>query len=342
MQRCLELAQRGLGTTRANPMVGCVVVKDNKIIAEGFHRYYGGPHAEVEALAKTEAETMSKQEKPDLAEATVYVSLEPCSHYGKTPPCADLLIAQGVKHVVIASVDPNPLVAGKGVEALKSEGVKVEQGILDAENRELNKRFFTFHEKQRPYIILKWAQSEDGYIAPVHEGNYKLTGSMANTLVHQWRAQEMGILVGRKTIDKDNPLLTVRHVSGTNPVRVVFDPQCKLNTEHNVFNADAPTIIFNTLKALDEKNVQWVKVSETDFLNQVMMVMHNQKIISVLVEGGTETLRQFIEAGLWDEARIFTSPKKIGDGILAPAIKGKQKSMDCIGEDKLTILLPNS
>jgi diaminohydroxyphosphoribosylaminopyrimidine deaminase/5-amino-6-(5-phosphoribosylamino)uracil reductase len=333
MQRCLELAQMGLGTTRANPLVGCVVIKDNKIISEGFHHTYGGAHAEVEALIKLDSS--------QVKDATVYVNLEPCSHHGKTPPCADLLISKGIKKVVIASVDPNPLVAGKGIEKLKAAGVKVEQGC-DKENRELNRRFFTFHEKQRPYIILKWAQSEDGYIAPVHEGNYKLTGNLANILVHKWRSQEMGILVGRKTIDKDNPLLTVRHVSGKNPVRIVFDPQCKLNPEHDVFNTDAPTIVFNAVKNAAEKNVRHVKVESDFFLESVINFLCAEKMISILVEGGTETLRQFIEAGLWDEARIFTCPKKIRDGILAPVINGRTTSVDYIGTDQLTILVPNS
>jgi len=334
MQRCLELAQNGLGATRANPLVGCVVTKDNKIIAEGYHRLYGGSHAEAEALKKLD--------NSQLESAIVYVNLEPCSHQGKTPPCADLLISKGAKHVVVASVDPNPLVAGKGLARLAAAGIKIDQGVLDNQNREINRRFFTFHEKKRPYIILKWAQSVDGYIAPVRESKYKLTGMLANMLVHEWRSQETGILVGRRTVEKDNPLLTVRLVSGVNPLRIIMDPQCRLNREHEVFNADASTVILNTVKQAEEKNVRFVKLSENGFLAGAVRFLHEESIVSVLVEGGTETLRQFIEAGLWDEARIFTCPKKLEKGLLAPVIKGKQKTASQVGEDDLTILIPAS
>lgn len=331
MQRCLQLAANGMGHTRSNPMVGCVVVHGGKIIAEGYHKRYGGPHAEVEALSQI-------TDKNILENCTVYVSLEPCSHEGKTPPCADLLLDKGIKKLVAASEDPNPLVSGKGFQKLRGAGIEIITGILDQENRELNKRFFTFQEKKRPYIVLKWAQSRDGWIAPEnHKGQFKLTGHLSDILVHQWRSQEMGILVGRKTIEQDNPQLNVRHVEGLNPVRLVLDPENKTGSGPHL-HQPAQTFVYN--RHLHEKfqNVIHVKIEQENFLEAVLQHLYQQNISSVLVEGGSYTLQSFIKQNLWDEARIFECDVLLKNGIPAPYITGRQITNTKTGTDELTII----
>jgi len=335
MQRCLQLAALGLGQTRSNPMVGCVVVEDDKIIAEGFHKGYGLPHAEVDALSKLNAEK-------NLSRCTVYVNLEPCSHHGKTPPCADFLISRGVKSVVIASLDPNPLVSGNGVRKLREAGVEVVVGLLESESLELNKRFFTFHTKKRPFIFLKWAQSNDGFISPLnHKDSYALTNSVSNTLVHKWRSEEMGILVGRKTVENDNPQLTVRHVPGENPVRIVFDTDCKLTEDRLIFDDKATTIVFNLIKDNENSTVKWIKLKGENFLLEAMQKLYALNIISVLVEGGTVTLQHFINNNRWDEARIFKTQQNLKIGIPAPLIEGTEHSVSELDTDKLIQLIPN-
>jgi diaminohydroxyphosphoribosylaminopyrimidine deaminase / 5-amino-6-(5-phosphoribosylamino)uracil reductase len=333
MQRCLQLAKNAFGLTRSNPMVGCVVAHEGKIVSEGFHRGYGLPHAEVEAL-------LNVNDPAILSSAIVYVNLEPCSHTGKTPPCTDFLIAKGIKNVVVASVDPNPLVSGSGIKQLEATGVNVVTGILDKENRELNKRFFTFYEKKRPYIILKWAQSKDEFIAPIdHKGSFKLTNSLSNILVHQWRSQEMGILVGRKTVENDDPSLTVRNIEGENPVRIVLDPSNKLKSDFAVFNAHAPTWVFNTVEENVKGSTEWIKIAKDDFLNAVFSNLHKRNILSVLVEGGESTLSSIIAQGLWDESRIFRTTKVLDKGISSPVIKGKKIGSTFIGDDELINLI---
>ena len=332
MHRCLQLAANGLGHTKTNPMVGCVIVKDDKIIAEGFHTGYGWPHAEVMAISRLD-------EKELIQDAVLYVNLEPCSHFGKTPPCINLILEKGFKKVVFASKDPNPLVNGKGAELLRSNGLEVVDGVLDKENRMLNKRFFTFHEKKRPYIILKWAQSEDGWIAPLnHKGSFRLTGKESDVLVHQWRGIEAGILVGRKTVENDNPLLTVRHTHGNNPVRIILDPDLKLSNDLNVFNSHSSTMVININEDNHQNNVKRRKASKHSYLQDTMRILHDEGINSILVEGGLDTLRSFIEENLWDEARIFSCPAQIGDGIKAPEINGKIVSEQKIGNDFLKTL----
>ncbi len=333
MQRCLQIAANGFGFTRSNPMVGCVVVYDNKIIAEGFHRGFGLPHAEVEALSQI-------NDKDILSKAIVYVNLEPCSHTGKTPPCAEFLIAKGIKNIVIASVDPNPLVSGNGIKKMEGAGVKVINGILDKENRELNKRFFTFHSKKRPYIILKWAKSKDELIAPLnHKGSFKLTNSVSNTLVHQWRSQEMGILVGRKTVENDDPKLTVRNVEGENPVRIIMDPSNRLTDNFAIFNDEAPTLIYNTINDSTKGTAEWVKVAKDNFLDEMMCDLHKRNILSILVEGGEATLSSFIKDNYWDEARIFKTTRTLGSGIPSPEIKGQKAGSIFIEYDELINLI---
>lgn len=332
MQRCLQLAVNGIGHTLSNPLVGCVVVHNQQIIAEGFHRFYGGPHAEVEALSKI-------NDPHILRQCTVYVNLEPCAHQGKTPPCADLLIQKGVQRVVVASADPNPLVNGKGFQKLREAGVDVITGMLDKENRELNKRFFTFHEKKRPYIVLKWAQSRDGWIAPEnHQGQYQLTGHLSNILVHRWRTQEMGILVGRTTVEKDNPQLTVRHVEGKNPTRIVLDPENKLETGKIFTQADAPTLVYNRHVQAEKGHVTHIKMEQENFLLAVLNDLYQRKIVSVMVEGGALTTAGFIDAGIWDEARIFECDVLLHKGVPARYITGQQVHHEMIDQDELTII----
>jgi len=313
MQRCLTLAQKGLGYTYPNPMVGAVVVKKGVVIADGWHQKAGTPHAEVHALAK-----LSPKE---LEGTTLYVNLEPCSHHGKTPPCCDLVIAKGIKKVVIGAKDPNPKVAGKGIQAMKKAGIEVIVGVLEDESIELNKRFYCFHTQKRPYIILKWAQSADGYIAP--KNNVKgsvswISDAHSQQLAHRWRAEEHAILVGRKTVEDDNPQLTTRKWSGTNPIRLVLDPKLKIDKNAAIFNDSAQTIIYNELLTKKEENLVWEKIEADAELEFVLKSATQHGVQSILVEGGAITLNHFLSKHLWDECRIFHSPKNLKDGTIAP------------------------
>ncbi|MBU3660433.1 MAG: bifunctional diaminohydroxyphosphoribosylaminopyrimidine deaminase/5-amino-6-(5-phosphoribosylamino)uracil reductase RibD [Flavobacteriales bacterium] len=329
MQRCLELAQLGAGWTAPNPMVGCVIVVDNLIVGEGYHKSYGGPHAEVNAIN-------SLEDKSLLDGATVYVSLEPCSHFGKTPPCADLLVQSNVKTVVIACRDTNPAVAGKGIDRLKKAGIEVIEGVLEKESRELNKRFFTFHEKQRPYVILKWAQTLDGFLDKSRGMNDKgvnwISQPETKALVHKWRGEEQSILVGRNTIINDNPSLTVRDYKGKNPVRIVIDSQLQISGDVNIYSQEAPTIVFNRIRNEKKENVEWVKIKETSTKN-ILDELYKRGIISVFVEGGSRTLQYFIIDNVWDEARVIVGNKRFEEGIKAPIINRVPIASHPFGED---------
>ena len=316
MQRCIDLARKGIRSVAPNPMVGCVLVVNNKIIGEGYHQFFGGPHAEVNAVnnvLNTKA----------LKKATLYVSLEPCSHMGKTAPCADLIIKKGIQNVVIGTRDPNPLVGGKGIEKLKNAGIEVEEGVLQDQCLELNKRFFTFHEKRRPYVILKWAQTLDGFLDRIREDNKQevnwISAPETKTLVHKWRSEEQSILVGRNTILNDNPSLTVREYGGTNPIRLVIDSQLQISGSLNVYSEDAPTIVFNRLKDATEKNIEFVKIKETSTKN-ILDELYKRGIQSVFVEGGSRTLQYFIIDNVWDEARVIVGRKSFKEGYKAPVI----------------------
>jgi diaminohydroxyphosphoribosylaminopyrimidine deaminase/5-amino-6-(5-phosphoribosylamino)uracil reductase len=316
MQRCIDLARKGIRSVAPNPMVGCVLVVNNKIIGEGYHQFFGGPHAEVNAInnvLNTKA----------LKKATLYVSLEPCSHMGKTAPCADLIIKKGIQNVVIGTRDPNPLVGGKGIEKLKNAGIEVEEGVLQDQCLELNKRFFTFHEKRRPYVILKWAQTLDGFLDRIREDNKQevnwISAPETKTLVHKWRSEEQSILVGRNTILNDNPSLTVREYGGTNPIRLVIDSQLQISGSLNVYSEDAPTIVFNRLKDATEKNIEFVKINETSTKN-ILDELYKRGIQSVFVEGGSRTLQYFIIDNVWDEARVIVGRKSFKEGYKAPVI----------------------
>ncbi len=316
MRRCLLLAEKGLGHVAPNPMVGCVIVHQDKIIGEGYHREFGKAHAEVEAIASVTDHSL-------LEDSTLYVNLEPCAHHGKTPPCADLIIEKKIKRVVIGTMDPNELVAGKGVEQLKASGVEVVTGVLHDECRYLNRRFFTFHLKKRPYIILKWAQTQDGFIDKIREGEKGInwiTGPEAQRLAHVWRSQESAILVGKNTVINDNPSLTVRNSKGKNPVRIVLDSLASLEDTYQVFDSKAPTILYNTIGS--EKitlTYEKVKLSEhMNTLDEILGDLHQRNIQSLIVEGGAFTLQAFINLGFWDEARVFTGDAVFENGLKAP------------------------
>lgn len=326
--RTFELARLGIGSVSPNPQVGCVIVKDGIVIGEGWHRKYGQAHAEVNAVA-------SVKDKSLIPGSTVYVNLEPCSHTGKTPPCADMLIEHRVEKVIISNVDTNPLVAGNGVKKLRDAGIEVITGVLEKEGRELNKRFFTFHEQQRPYIILKWAQTADGFVARSNYESKWISNEFSRQLVHKWRSEEDAVLVGTKTAAHDNPKLTVRDWSGRDPVRLVIDRFLRLPDNLNLFDQSVKTICFNLLKHEDHSKLSLIRLDEQDFLISLVDYLAREKIQSVMIEGGSLTLSMFFKAGLWDEARVFTSPRLFHTGIASPSVQGNLLSEENIFTDTL-------
>lgn len=330
----MELALLGKGYVSPNPLVGCVVVHNDKIIGEGWHQKYGDAHAEVNAL---EAVT----DKSKLKESTLYVNLEPCAHFGKTPPCADLLVASRVQRVVISNVDPNPLVDGGGIRRLREAGIEVTTGVLEKEGHELNKRFFTFMMQKRPYIILKWAQTADGFIAKENFRSKWISNGYSRRLVHKWRAEEDAVLAGTRTVFHDNPQLNVRDWSGRNPIRVVIDRFLKLSKNLHVFDRSQPTLVYNLIKHEEHANLVLIRLDEEKFIQQLTSDLYKRNIQSLVVEGGAQTLQLFIDGGLWDEARVFTAPKTFMKGIAAPMLRGALVSSEAIGEDKLEVYVKN-
>jgi diaminohydroxyphosphoribosylaminopyrimidine deaminase/5-amino-6-(5-phosphoribosylamino)uracil reductase len=330
MRRALELAEWGRGSVSPNPMVGCVIVYQDRIIGEGHHHQYGGPHAEVNAI--------NSVQNPDfLKAATVYVTLEPCAHWGKTPPCANLLVEKQVKKVVIAAIDTNPLVGGKGIEILKNAGIEVETGVLEKEARWQNRRFFTQIEKNRPYVILKWAQTQDGFVARENFSSKWISGSQSRQLVHKWRAEDDAILVGKNTALHDNPSLNVRDWAGKNPMRIVLDAKLELSQNLTLFDQTIPTVCYNSKKSEIQENLNFVNLGDQFGMHDILKDLHSRKIQSLIVEGGTKVLSQFIENSLWDEARIFTGKVKFGTGISAPILNQNPAETLSIGEDILNI-----
>jgi diaminohydroxyphosphoribosylaminopyrimidine deaminase / 5-amino-6-(5-phosphoribosylamino)uracil reductase len=314
MQRGFQLAKLGAGAVSPNPMVGCVIVHDGKIIGEGWHQKYGEAHAEVNAVN-------SVSDKSMLSESEVYVTLEPCSHFGKTPPCANLLIKHRVKKVYVCNLDPNPLVAGKGIEKLRQAGIEVEIGLLENEGRELNKRFFTFIKKKRPYITLKWAESADGFIAKKNYEAIQISNLLSRRFVHKMRSQEDAILVGTNTAKYDNPKLDTRFWTGKNAIRVVIDKQLLLPKNLNLFDNSQATICFNLLENKQIDNVTYIKIDNNLPLEEFMIEeLYSRKIQSVIIEGGTILLQSFIDLKLYDEAIILKSKTILGEGIKAPRI----------------------
>lgn len=335
MQRCLDLALLGIGDVAPNPMVGCVIVHNGIVIGEGYHMKYGGPHAEVNAIR-------SVQNPELLAGSTLYVSLEPCAHFGKTPPCSDLIIENRIPRVVIGTIDPYAEVAGKGIERMKRAGIEVEVGILEKKCRNLNRRFFTFHEKKRPYIILKWAQTLDGFIDTDRTETQHptwITNALAKRLVHKQRSEESAILIGTNTAEYDNPALTVREWSGTQPIRMTIDRTGRLNTGLTIFDGKVPTWVFTGLEKPEAENLQFIKLDfDRNILPQMMDELYRREILSVIVEGGSKLLNSFLELNLWDEAFVYTGNQFFGKGVVAPNISGKVIAYRKLDDCKLHVL----
>ena len=321
IRRCIQLAKNGLGTTYPNPMVGSVIVYKDKIIGEGWHKKSGENHAEVNAIN-------SVKDKSLLRLSTIYVSLEPCNHFGKTPPCCDLIIKNNIPNVVVGSIDSFAKVSGNGIKRLIEAGKTVTVGILEEECKDLNKRFFSFHEKKRPYIILKWAETQDGFIAPKYKEKQEpiwITNSFSRQLVHKWRSEEQAILVGTKTVLDDNPKLDVRDWKGENPIRIVLDRTGKISKKYYVKDQTIKTIIITEQQNLPEfDNLHYENcIFDNRLAIAMAAILHKNNIQSVIIEGGSQTIQSFIDADLWDEARIFKSTKSFGNGVVSPKINSK-------------------
>jgi diaminohydroxyphosphoribosylaminopyrimidine deaminase/5-amino-6-(5-phosphoribosylamino)uracil reductase len=338
MQRCLQLASLGIGHVSPNPMVGAVIVHQDQIIGEGYHQRYGGPHAEVNAVNQVLANHENADEL--LRQSTIYVSLEPCAHYGKTPPCADIIIKHQIPKVVVGCRDPFAQVDGKGIEKLQHENIEVITGVLEQECRDLNKRFFTRVQQQRPYIILKWAQTGNAYFAPADGLQHWITGIEARKLVHQWRAEEDAILVGKNTALIDNPQLNIRYGTGKSPKRVVIDRNLELDKQLHLFDNSVETFVFNAIKTEFDDKTKYIALEDFDrFVPQyILFQLYLQDVQSLIIEGGAQTLNSFIEAGLWDEARIFTGQKLLPGGIKAPVCFGSKTEETMVGADRLQII----
>ncbi|MBT6809367.1 MAG: bifunctional diaminohydroxyphosphoribosylaminopyrimidine deaminase/5-amino-6-(5-phosphoribosylamino)uracil reductase RibD [Flavobacteriales bacterium] len=333
IKKCLEIARLGSGHVSPNPMVGSVIVYYGEIIGKGYHEKYGSHHAEVNAIN-------SVKDKSLLKKSTLYVNLEPCAHFGKTPPCSNLIIENKIPKVVIGCIDTFSKVSGKGIERMQNSGIEVTTGVLEKESRKLNKRFFTFHEKKRPYIILKWAESQDGFIAPKNQTKaFWMTSRDSKKLVHKWRSEEDAILVGRITAEKDNPSLTVREMEGKNPIRIVIDKDLKLSDDLNLFNNDAKTIIFNQLKTEENNSTNYIKTEFNNLIENILEELYKQNIQSIIIEGGTKTLQSFIDKKMWDEARVFKTNINIGNGLKSPIVNGKISSEIQIDTDSLKIIV---
>jgi diaminohydroxyphosphoribosylaminopyrimidine deaminase/5-amino-6-(5-phosphoribosylamino)uracil reductase len=341
MQRCLELAALGAGSVSPNPMVGAVIVHDGKILGEGYHQKYGEAHAEVNAVNMVINRFDNYAHL--LKYSTIYVSLEPCAHYGKTPPCADLIIKHQIPQVVVGCRDPFPQVDGKGIEKLIAAGVTVNVGVLEKECQWLNRRFFTRVQKQRPYIILKWAQTANGFFAPADGKQYWITGPEARKLVHQWRAEEDAILVGKNTVIADDPQLNTRYAEGKSPKRAVIDRRLELSSTLHIFDQSVETLIFNEIKTDIDGKIKYIALEDFDrFVPQyILFQLYLQDIQSVIIEGGAYTLNAFINDGLWDEARIFAGASVLSEGIKAPIISGTNAGEYAVGADSLQVFYNN-
>lgn len=342
MQRCLELANLGMAAVSPNPLVGCVIVSGGKIIGEGYHARFGEAHAEVNAI-KNVKEKFGEGAAILLENATAYVSLEPCAHFGKTPPCADLLVQHKLKKVVIGNKDPFEGVDGKGIQKLKNAGIEVVSGILEQECTQLNRRFFTRINKQRPFIILKWATTADGYFAPKEAAQRWITGPMAKKMVHKWRSEEDAVLVGKLTTMADNPELNTREWEGKNPVRILIDRHLQVPQSHKIYNSAAKTVVFNEQKTTVHHNIHYIQMEDMQYYlpQKIAFQLYLMDIQSVIIEGGANILNQFIEGNLWDEARVFTSNKIWKEGMPSPKINGLIIDQFNIENDALTIFQNN-
>ena len=317
MHRCIQLAKLGMGYVAPNPMVGAILVYDNRIIGEGYHQQYGGPHAEVNCI-----NSVAEENRELISKATLYVSLEPCAHYGKTPPCANLIIENKIPNVVIGCGDLFAKVNGKGIGLLQDAGINVTIGVLENDCLELNKRFFTFHQHQRPYIVLKWAQTVNGIIGSNTAERLMISNESTNRIVHRWRSEEAAIMVGSNTVLKDNPKLNNRLWTGNQPVRIVLDRNNKIDSNSHVLDGSQRTIIFNSLIHKEEANtIYYTLNADVDVLRQVMEYAYQHYIQSILVEGGATLLQQFIDDHYWDEARVITNTTlHVAEGVQAPCL----------------------
>ena len=340
MSRCIDLALLGAGHVAPNPMVGSVIVYNGKIIGEGYHQKYGQAHAEVNAVN-------SVADRELLKSSVIYVSLEPCAHHGQTPPCADLIVREQIPKVVVGTADPFAEVAGKGIERLNNAGVDVKVGVLEKECRELNRRFITFHTQKRPYIILKWAQTSDGFIdtdrqpADYGQPNW-ITRDMALRLVHKVRSEENAILVGTFTAEKDNPHLTVRHWPGDNPLRILIDKNLRLPHSLNLFDGSVPTLVFNDVNEDSSGLVSYVKIDfGKNIVPQMLKELYARKILSLIVEGGKQLIESFTGSGLWDEMQVYTGSSFFGGGVRAPLAAGKLTAEEWLDTDNLKIFRNN-
>ncbi|MDA8715379.1 bifunctional diaminohydroxyphosphoribosylaminopyrimidine deaminase/5-amino-6-(5-phosphoribosylamino)uracil reductase RibD [Flavobacteriales bacterium] len=333
MAKCLELATPGIRAAMPNPSVGAMIVRNHEIIGKGHTQPFGGNHAEVEAFKEI-------PRCENLSDATLYVTLEPCAHYGNTPPCAELIIQSGIKHVVIGSLDPNARVNGSGLNRLKSCGINVEVGPLKAECELLNKRFYTFHQKKRPYIVLKWAQTTDGFIDKIRKNNERgtqwITQPETKKITHRWRSEEAAIVIGTNTAINDDPNLTVRAASGTNPVRIVLDKDGKLPKNLSLFDGASRTIILSSKKLASTKNYEVWNINFDNFISEFNNALFANGILSVIVEGGGQLLNSFLLAGVWDEARVLTGNKEFGAGLMAPKISSPSTSIEKFNNDEIS------
>jgi diaminohydroxyphosphoribosylaminopyrimidine deaminase/5-amino-6-(5-phosphoribosylamino)uracil reductase len=337
MQRCFDLAALGAGGVSPNPLVGCVIVNNGQIIGEGYHSKAGGPHAEVEAERNIENKSL-------LKDATLYVNLEPCCFHGRTPACTDLILKSGIPRVVFSIQDPHPNVSGSGASILRDAGVNVVEGVMERQGQFLNRRFVTFQTKRRPYVILKWAMSTDGFMDISREagqtGQHHITQPKTQILTHTWRAQEDAILIGRSTALNDEPSLTVRAVEGNNPTKVLIDPQLSVSPSNKLFEGRTEVIVFNEIKEGTEEQISYVKNNAgTDFVPTILNALFERNIISVIVEGGKKTLEHFIGSGQWDEARILKGDQSIGNGLTAPTVEGLEISSYHYGLDHVSVIL---
>lgn len=332
MARCIQIATNGLGNTYPNPFVGSVIVHQNQIIGEGFTSAYGGSHAEVNAINSVKNQNL-------LEDSTLFVSLEPCAHFGKTPPCCDLIIQKKIPRVVVGTLDPFAKVNGEGIKRMQANGIDVKVGILEKDCLELNRRFFTFHQKKRPYIILKWAETTDAYFAPKSAEQKWITNVYSKQLVHWWRTQEQAIIVGKNTALIDNPQLNARLINKHSPIRLLIDQHLQIPNDFHLYDQSVKSIIFNSIKDEIDDEIYFKQINfNQNILPQVLKILYQENIQSVIVEGGVKTLNAFIEQNIWDEARILSSNEFWNDGIKSPELKGSLLIQKTILNDKLRII----
>jgi diaminohydroxyphosphoribosylaminopyrimidine deaminase / 5-amino-6-(5-phosphoribosylamino)uracil reductase len=329
IQRTFDLADLGRGKVSPNPLVGCVIVKDGMIIGEGYHRKHGEAHAEVNAIN-------SVINKDDLKGAVLYVNLEPCAHHGHTPPCADLIVQFQFQKVVICNTDINPLVSGKGIEKIKSAGIQVVAGVLEERGKEFNRRFFTFMEKKRPYVILKWAETSDGFIAKEDFTSKWISNEFSRKITHKWRAEEDAVMIGKNTASYDNPRLDVRDWSGEDPLRIVIDKNLQLPETLDIFNPSKRTLCYNFIRQKRVEHLEYVKIDPTrKIVESILEDLYHRKVQSLIVEGGTQLFQSFIELNVWDEIRAFKCEKEFKTGIKRPEFYGALVNIDDMMGDRL-------